>query len=303
MNEKVSSKMSEANLLESQDFDTVMQNDQVRKLFSTFLKEYDASIDNLLTLYLICCCFQNNQGMDDPRRIKQVLEKTYNTCFKKNEVQHLSAELKQKLRESLQRTMYNESVFNAVKSELKSLLETEYFPRFLRSSVFNENLMRGSKESRAEISDLLSSDERHADEDTKSLGGKSIGSFAMPNVPSLKLKQTSSSSRALKHSKSTSASSSSVTKPSTTSANNTSSSKLVQSKSSKHSHSKSSLSSEPGASSRYKSPMPPNPYHVASKAIPVSCQDSELQSVVSGDVQIDDPHMMHNLKQFVFNYL
>jgi hypothetical protein len=33
--------------------------------------------------------------------------------------------------------------------------------------------------------------------------------------------------------------------------------------------------------------MPPNPYHVVSKAIPVSAQDSEIQSVVSSDLQYD----------------
>ena len=285
-------------VIDGPDFDTVMQNDQVRKLFSTFLKEHDSSIDNLLTLYLICCCFQNNQGMDDPRRIKQVLEKTYNTCFKKNDVKNLSAELKQKLRESLQRTIYNESVFRAVKSELKSLLENEYFPKFLRSKVFADNalVIKANMPTRYNLShkdarnvEIIASDELHLNDDAKSLGGKSNGSFVMPNAPGPKSKGMSSANRALKNSKSSSVSSSSVTlaKQPVLSC-----SKLAQSKAAKHSHSKSSLSSEPGALSRYKSPMPANPYHVASKAIPVSCQDSEIQSMVSGDARWDDDHLL-----------
>lgn len=282
---------------EALDFDSVMQNDQVRKLFSAFLKEHDSSIDNLLTLYLICCCFQNNQGMDDPRRMKQVLEKTYNTCFKKNDVQNLSAELKQKLRESLQKAIYNESVFKAVKSELKTLLENEYFPKFLHSQVFANSAstikanipsryLLAQKVSRSD--EIVLNNDIHIEEDAKSLGGKSNGSFAMPNLPGPKPKH-SSSSRTLKSSKSSSTSSSSLTSAKHP---NASSSKISLSKTTKHSHSKSSLSSEPGGISRYKSPIPVNPYHVVSRAIPVSCQDSEIQSVVSGDVNFEETNLL-----------
>jgi hypothetical protein len=119
--------------------DTVVQNDTGRKLFTMYLKEFNNSCDKLVTLYLICCCMQNQKRIDDRQRIKQILEKTYNVCCIRNELTHLTPDLKQKLGDSLQRKTYNESIFNAVKSELKTLLESTYFPKFLASAYFAEN--------------------------------------------------------------------------------------------------------------------------------------------------------------------
>lgn len=121
------------------DLDLLLQNDNGRKLFGQFLKEFKNSSDNLLTLYLICCCFQNHKRLDDRHRIKQILEKTYHSCFIKNQLPHLSADLKNKLSESLKKATYNESIFNAVKLELKNILEHEYFPKFLKSKLFNQS--------------------------------------------------------------------------------------------------------------------------------------------------------------------
>jgi len=83
---------------------------------------------------------QNQKRIDDRQRIKQILEKTYNVCCIRNELTHLSPDLKQKLGDSLQRKTYNESIFKAVKSELKTLLETTYFPQFLNSHYFADNV-------------------------------------------------------------------------------------------------------------------------------------------------------------------
>ena len=123
----------------SLDLDTLLQNDHGRKLFALYLKDLNNSSDNILTLYLICCCFQNNQRIEDRQRIKQILEKTYNACFIKNQLPQLNFDLKQKLCESLQKTTYNETIFNAVKKELKSILDSDYYPKFLASSIFREN--------------------------------------------------------------------------------------------------------------------------------------------------------------------
>ena len=47
-------------------------------------------------------------------------------------------------------------------------------------------------------------------------------------------------------------------------------------------------SSSSSSSSAAATTMPPNPYHVVTKRIPVSAQDSEIQSVVSSDNQFED---------------
>ena len=317
---KVGVETSKAASLHDLDLDTVIQNDNGRKLFTMYLKEFNNSCDNLLTLYLICCCFQNHQRIEDRQRIKQILEKTYNACFIKNELTHLSSDLKQKLGDSLQRKTYNESIFNAVKSELKMLLETEYFPQFLESNFLKENsalvssLLNPSTAKSGGLSALkIESDSKSSllineESDMKKSSVKGSSSFfAMPNIPKQKQvgtlplptasQVTTNSSRMLKQSKSSSSSTSSVASVCSTSKQPHVSSKMLKSTNTRSS--KSSLSNEPGKLSKsghYKSntsinslngvpqsPMPPNPYHVASKAIPVSAQDSERQSVISAD--------------------
>lgn len=283
------------------DFDTVLQNDNTRKLFSLFLKGFNNSCDSLLTLYLICRCFQNPQRIEDRQRIKQILEKTYNTCFIKNNLTDLNSDLKEKIGQSLKRKTYNESVFTAVKSELKLLLETHYFPQFLESEFYHDNvelfssMMNSKPESK--LSDrhstsVMSLDSTEKRDSSRSNLNKTASSlFAMPNVPHSK-KPSSSSSRMLKQSKSSSSSTSSVASISSTSRSATS--RLPRSGVNK-SASKTSLTGLEYTgklirSNRDKSNtsinslnLPPNPYHVATKAIPVSAQDSERQSVMSMD--------------------
>lgn len=285
------------------DFETVLQNDNTRKLFSMYLKQFNNSCDNLLTLYLICRCFQNPQRIEDRQRIKQILEKTYNTCFIKNELTALNGDLKQKIGESLKKKTYNESIFTAVKSELKLLLETHYFPQFLESDFYKQNIQLmdsllnkqsapQESEKCEKLSDKHSTSLISLDSEKKSLkkstnkGSSSF--FAMPNVPKTK---TSTSSRMLKQSKSSSSSTSSVASVSSTSK---ASSKILKNNNAK-SASKSSLSTLENSSKltrqgHHKSNtsinslnFPPNPYQVVTKAIPVSTQDSERQSVISAD--------------------
>jgi hypothetical protein len=322
------------------DFDTLLSKENGRKLFSKFLKEFNKSLDNLLTVYLIMSCFQNKNYIEqDSERIKQILERTYNACFVKNELTHLSLELKAKLGESLQNKIYDESIFNAVKKELRNLLENEYFPMFLESRIFKDNLSKkmilntrnadtvSLNEEYATISDIyvqetdindgyensngmaikdqsysvanLDDSDKRLINTHKSHTKTSSGSlFAMPYVPSLKSSQKhpqqQTTNRMLKQSKSSSSSTSSVA--STTSAarrpisanrNNEQMSNGV-----KHSHSKLSLSNELPIQTRLSNmQMPPNPYHVVTKAIPVSAQDSEIQSTVSADFTSEDHAM------------
>lgn len=295
------------------DFDTVLQNDNTRKLFSLFLKGFNNSCDSLLTLYLICRCFQNPQRIEDRQRIKQILEKTYNTCFIKNNLTDLNSDLKEKIGQSLKKKTYNESVFTAVKAELKLLLETHYFPQFLDSDLYLDNAelfssMMNSKPD-SKLSDkhstsVMSLDSNEKRDSSRSNLNKTASSlFAMPNIPQSK-KNSSTNSRMLKQSKSSSSSTSSVASISSTSRSATSrlprtgvnksasktsltgleyTGKLIRSNRDKSSTSINSLN------------LPPNPYHVATKAIPVSAQDSERQSVMSLDDAVLRNGNMHRL--------
>ncbi|RNA20493.1 axin, partial [Brachionus plicatilis] len=227
------------------DLDSLLQNDSGRKLFALFLKDFNNSSDNLLTLYLICSCF-HNQRVDDRHRIKQILEKTYQACFVKNQLPYLNEELKQKLCDSLKKSTYNETIFKAVKNEIKKILENEYFPLFLKSKIYHDNLAGAITTSDTKTYQF----EEFLGDQTK------CGQRAKTN------KTTSSASighhkKVLKNSSHLSASTRSI--------NQLNDSTL-------------SLNVRPSRSF-----MPPNPYTVITKPVTVSCQDSEIQSVVSHD--------------------
>ena len=301
------------------DLDTLLQNDHGRKLFAIFLKEMNNSSDNILTLYLICCCFQNNQRIEDRQRLKQILEKTYNACFIKNQLPQLNCDLKQKLCESLQKTTYNEAIFNAVKKELKTILDSDYYPKFLSSKVYQENkshvlnAIHVNKSARTNQLDDILVEQNRSEKSSKNATSTSLSTkketksssnfFAMPSIPLMK-KMTQSdaivsasssgvSSRNLKHSKSSTSSSSASSIVSSSSLSKKSSRfngfSRESSKSNKSSHELSlGGGSNAGVKTKKLKQFPPNPYHVLTTAIPVSVQDSELQSVVSGDIQLDD---------------
>lgn len=220
------------------DLDAMLQTDNGRKLFGLYLKELNNSVDTLLTLYLICCCFQN-QRIDDRTRIKQILEKTYQTCFVKNQLPYLSAELKQRLCDTLKRATYNESIFNAVKKEIKHILETNYYPAFLKSKIYVDNL-KSQKSHNATI------------------GGGETHSGAFENShKTSNIKPVKSMNRSMQ------------------------ANRLVANDSTL------SLKVPPSNESFQ---IPSNPYSVLTKPIPVSCQDSEIQSVLSED----DYHHYHS---------
>ena len=96
------------------DLDSYLFKENGRKLFQKFLKE--KSTDNLLTVYLIMSCFENKDYIEkDPERIKQILERVYSACFVKNQITHLSFDLKAKFADRLQKKIYDEPIFNSVK--------------------------------------------------------------------------------------------------------------------------------------------------------------------------------------------
>jgi len=203
------------------DLDILLQSDTRRSLFASFLKKYNNASDNLLTLYLICCCFQNR--IEDRKRMKQILEKTYVTCFGKNELPHLSIELKQKLGECLQKATYNECVFSAVKKELKTILENEYFPEFVRQHVVpnqTDNQHQTSEQTTRNVfKNLLDSQQKQTKE--------SQGSFIIP----ANFKETTASKLASKNSKTSTCTSSTSSLCSTVSSHSTKSNpQLFQSK-------------------------------------------------------------------------
>lgn len=116
------------------DFDSLLIKENGKCFFSKFLNEANKSVENLLTVYLILNCYQTKSFMNQEN--EQILDLIYRSCFVKNEITHLNNELKEKLAQTLRNKVYDESVFNAVKQELKNILEREYFPLFLESKLF-----------------------------------------------------------------------------------------------------------------------------------------------------------------------
>lgn len=228
---------------QNNDLDTLLQNDSGRKLFALFLKEFNNSSDNLLTLYLICSCF-HSQRVDDRHRIKQILEKTYQACFVKNQLPYLNEELKQKLCDSLKKSTYNESIFRAVKNEIKKILENEYFPLFLKSRIYLDNGgLAASEKKTYQFEEFLGDQTKPSQhcKNNKTISSASIGHQKKFYKNSTQL---STSTRSINH------------------------------------LNDSNLSANVRPSRSF---MPPNPYSVITKPVTVSCQDSEIQSVVSHD--------------------
>lgn len=268
--------MTDHNETSSSGLDTLLQNDTGRRLFAQFLKEFNNASDSLLTMYLICSCFQS-QRVDDRNRIKQILEKTYKECFVKNQMPYLNPDLKQKLCESLKKCTYNESVFTAVRKEIRNLLQNEYLPLFLASKLYQENLSNTniapmilnsnqelSKHSKLQFDDILTESSQ----------------FAIPNKPQKSSKNSKTSSTNIIPPVTPSTSS----KQTSSKLNKTSSQLSTSSRSiNTLNESTLSLNMKSSRAHKYENNYPPNPYSVITKAIPVSCQDSELQSVVSAD--------------------
>lgn len=225
------------------DLDALLQNDSGRKLFALFLKEFNNSSDNLLTLYLICSCF-HNQRVDDRHRIKQILEKTYQACFVKNQLPYLNEELKQKLCDSLKKSTYNETIFRAVKNEIKKILEKEYYPLFLNSRIYLDNVGKSGSDKQSYQFEEFLGDQTKSTQNVKSNKTISSTSIGHQKKNYKNSAQLSTSTRSINH------------------LNDSILSLNVKT---------------------LRNHMPPNPYSVITKPVTVSCQDSEIQSVVSHD--------------------
>lgn len=294
--------------------DSVLNNKLGRKLFGNFLKESrNKSAEDALIVYLFCSC-SCNQDYDDPERIKTMLTNVYNICVVKSshKLGFLPHPLRLKLIDVLKNTRYDEDVINSVKNELRAVIEFDYYPKFIKSKMFKEYLSsfvnKPKTENKMGIDEFLDPyKENQASSNEEKLSKPTSASyFAMPTIPKSTASSTSfcssstSSNNKLKHSKSsTSASScaSSISNASTQSKKSSSKPSVVLSNNSKQLNYKCPSSNDlvcgGGSSGKAKkskglAQFPPNPYHVASSILPVSLRDSELQSVVSGDIQFED---------------
>lgn len=271
------------------DFDLLFQNDETRKILDQYLKNLNDSSDILLKVYTILIC--SIQIRNDRQRTKQILEKTYNLVNKNQLSSFLNADLCNKFCETLQKTTYNESVFNAVKREIKQILEDNYFPKFIKSKIFKTyvKLNKNSKKNQSVISSQL--DDLIEKCDIEHSKNKST-SFAKPSVyttnnhlSNSKINRTFSSSSASSSSSINSFQQSGIRKSIANISKNEKKETNFLNKPSSNTISTRSLSQS----------MPPNPYHVNSSyqsQLPVSCQDSEIQSMISGvggyDSQLED---------------
>ena len=276
---------SAAPVAKQPDLDILLGNELGRKLFQLFLKELNNSVDTLLTIYLICSSFQTRRR-EDREQNKRILEKTYTNCFVNNRVPFLNHELKQKLADTLQKATYNEAIFIAAKTEIKEILEFEYLPKFMQTKHYQEYLLHLAKSQQQHSTSSLkvSSDKSSIDQFNQEQMKQS--SFVIPNVPSQQ--------KQLKHSKSQSQATTTATtkvKVPASSAN-----KLNKTSMSIASNRSGNLNESTLSLNLAKKPLklsasqqiPPNPYHVIGKCIPVSAQDSEIQSMVSSDMQYSD---------------
>ncbi|CAF0704544.1 unnamed protein product [Brachionus calyciflorus] len=160
--------MNDTNI--TNDLDNFLQSDSNRKKFTSFLKtvSVNQSIDNLLTLYLLICCFKNSTT--EPTKLKQIFDKTYRTCVQKHESEIdeiLGSETSNRLSECLKTGQYDQKLLDQVKKSIKKILENDYLPLFVKPD--------SKKKSRPSSSSLTPI--------SSGLGSKSGSTLSLNHIP------------------------------------------------------------------------------------------------------------------------
>ena len=121
------------------DFESLLFKEKGKCYFSMFLTESKQSLENLLTVYLTINHYQmkNLTNQETEHNFDQIY-RLINNEFESS-LNHLSNELKEKFSEVLRKKVYDEIIFNALKLELRHMLEGKYFPLFLQSNLYKEN--------------------------------------------------------------------------------------------------------------------------------------------------------------------
>jgi hypothetical protein len=120
------------------EMDAYISDNKSRILLKQFLKELNDGSDQLLLNYILIRCFKTQQY--DPK-LNQNLGKTYDKFIKnKDDLNFLKPELRQKLYETWKKSTYNEKLFNDAEKEMQTILESRYFPIFLKSKIYKDSL-------------------------------------------------------------------------------------------------------------------------------------------------------------------
>lgn len=259
----------------STSLDDLINDELGRKLFTEYLKEHHC--DNILQFLTLVKCRETCKSDDD---IKSLLNLAYTNFFLKKPIKVLSDGLRDKLSIALEQHRYDISLFDKAYKELNDCLISDYYPKFLQSKlylnalkVFDNQVYMQNLLDLNEIDDqfklllkyinsfdsIIKSSSSTSSNSKRSTSAGKINRFVIPSIPTSSSNATNNNNnKSLNY----------PTTPSTKSGNKLS--KLNESTLSSKSH-------------KLSNKLPPNPYSVIGKVIPVSAQDSEIQSQLSTD--------------------
>lgn len=117
------------------EMDTFISNDVNRKQFRRFLRQLDPKLDPLPFFHVVILAF-TKQAAWNKEDNKCALQKAHKFYEEQKLGSLLSDNVHKKMSDTLRRLVYDEAIFRAVESEVRSILEA-YYPSFLKSSFYN----------------------------------------------------------------------------------------------------------------------------------------------------------------------
>jgi hypothetical protein len=131
------------------EMDTLISNDVNRKQFRRFLRQLNPKLDPLPFFHVVILAF-TKQAAWNREDNKCALQKAHKFYEEQKLGSLLSDQVHKKMSDTLRRLVYDEAIFRAVESEVRSILEA-YYPSFLKSPFYNALAINSSVSNKQQI--------------------------------------------------------------------------------------------------------------------------------------------------------
>lgn len=128
--------------------DTLISNDVNRKQFRRFLRQLNPKLEPLPFFHVVILAF-TKQAAWNKEDNKYALQKAHKFYEEQKLGSLLSDDVHKKMSDTLRRLVYDEVIFRAVESEVRSILEA-YYPSFLKSPFYDPVAINSSVSNKQE---------------------------------------------------------------------------------------------------------------------------------------------------------